>query len=203
MALQAEDASWADKHYAEEAEKEWARREAGWAGEAAARAALAAEVDATRKLQLVDRAARSAVDAKLDSAQVAAWRLSHAAAEEAERAAAEARKAALYQQAQATAAQLEERQQGRVRAKQAEYIEFKTQQKTERDYQGRVDALLKVRWEDLVVCCCTSHQHCCVDKTLPPSCLPTAGNRAGAHSLCTQEDGSVVKDHSLNSVDLK
>ena len=44
MAIQAEDKGWMDKFYAEEADKEWKKREATWNAEAEARRRLMHEV---------------------------------------------------------------------------------------------------------------------------------------------------------------
>ena len=80
MGLAAEETAWMDRHFAEEHEREWARRQAKWDAEAAARRALQADVTAVRGHQVQDRARARAEEEARDAAQVAAWREQQAAA---------------------------------------------------------------------------------------------------------------------------
>ena len=117
MAIQAEDASWQDKHYAAEAEKEWKKKEARWSEEAAARERLNAEVAATRAIQAAEKSATFAIDASSDTTQLDSWRRANAAANEKEHAATLARAAMMRQHADDTAAQLAERKAAREQEK--------------------------------------------------------------------------------------
>jgi hypothetical protein len=145
MAIEAEDKSWMDGHYKAENDREWAKREAQWNAEAAARAALMEDVTATRLAQMDDRKRVSAIEAERDAVQVAAWRADQAAAEARARATADARRQQVALQAEYTRAQLAEREEGRRAAKQAEFLEWRLQEKAEREYQAKVEAMLRVR----------------------------------------------------------
>ena len=143
MAIQAEDKGWMDAYYAAEADKEWEKRETTWAAEADARRGLMAEVAATRRLQMADRARVAEADAVRDAAQVEAWKAGRAAGDAREAATVAARRAAAAAHAEATRAALAEREAARAAEKQAAYLEWRLQQRTEREYAARVEALLR------------------------------------------------------------
>lgn len=157
MAIQSEDASWMDKFYTAEADKEWAKRQAKWDAEAAARAALNAEVAATREMQLKERDRHKSLEAASDARQMQAWHEARAAAEAKERAAAERRQQQLDLQRGYTEQQMAERARAREAERQAAYLEWRLQQKQEKEYQSKVDALLRVSELTRVAACC-----CCL-----------------------------------------
>lgn len=143
MAVQAEDKGWVDKYYAHEADKEWEKRETTWRAEADARRGLMADVAATRVLQMEDRARVAAADAARDAAQVEAWKRARAAGDAREAAVVEARKAAAATHADALKVQLADREAARAAERQAAYLEWRLQQRVEKDYAARVEALLR------------------------------------------------------------
>lgn len=145
MGLAAEETAWMDRHFAEEHEREWVRRQAKWDAEAAARRALQADVATVRAHQVQDRARARTEEEARDAAQVAAWREQQAAAAAREAAAQAERRRAIELQKSYTAAQLAENEAARAAAAQATYLEARLAEKVERDYQARVEALLKVR----------------------------------------------------------
>ena len=144
MGLQAEETAWMDRHFAEEQEREWARRQAKWDAEAAARRALQADVATVRGHQVQDRIRARAEEEARDAAQVAVWREQQAAAAAREAAAAAERRRAAELQKSYTAKQLAENEAARAAAAQAAYLESRLADKVERDYHARVEALLKV-----------------------------------------------------------
>jgi hypothetical protein len=142
--LAAEETSWMDKHFASEQEKEWERRQAKWDAEASARNALLRDVATVRKHQVEDRARSKEEERARDAAQVSVWREQQAVANEREAAAQAERQRKLALQQSYTARQLAENEAARAAAIQATYLEARLAEKVERDYQSRVDALLRV-----------------------------------------------------------
>lgn len=116
MALQAEDASWQDAHYAAEAERAWAQRQAGWDAASDARARLSADVTRVRRSQIEERTRRLAAEAGADEAQVRAWRTSVADGEAAAAAAGDAQRRKAEQREADARAQLAEREAARAAA---------------------------------------------------------------------------------------
>lgn len=141
--LAAEETSWMDKHFASEQEKEWERRQAKWDAEASARNALLRDVATVRKHQVEDRARSKEEERARDAAQVSVWREQQAVANEREAAAQAERQRKLALQQSYTARQLAENEAARAAAIQATYLEARLAEKVERDYQSRVDALLR------------------------------------------------------------
>jgi hypothetical protein len=141
--LAAEETSWMDKHFAAEHENEWARRQAKWDAEAAAREALMRDVSAVRAHQVEDRIRAKEEERVRDAAQVAIWREQQAAASERDAAVQAERRRKLALQQSYTVQQLAENEAARAAAAQATYLEARMAEKVERDYQARVDALLQ------------------------------------------------------------
>lgn len=102
MAVEAEDKGWMDKHYAEEEEKVWRKRELAWAAEAEARRRLMAEVAATRVMQMEDRKRVGDADAIREAEQLEVWRREQAATAERDRAAEEDRRRKMREMAEMT-----------------------------------------------------------------------------------------------------
>jgi colicin import membrane protein len=144
-AIQAEDKGWMDKYYKEEADKAWEKREITWRAEAEARRRLMAEVAVTRVLQMEDKKAQAAMEGERDAVQLDIWRREQEAAEARERDRLEARRRMGETHAEQTRQQLSDRARQRALEKQAEFLEWKMQEKTEKEYAARVQALLRVR----------------------------------------------------------
>lgn len=143
MSLQAEDKGWLERFYAEEGEKEWSKRQAKWDAEAQARKGLMDDVARTRLQQMEDKKMRAAMEGKDDAAQLQYFAQLQARADEEER-----QRQAKRQQQQLLAfemarRQMEENERARAANKQQEYLEWRSQQKFEREYQARVDRLLQ------------------------------------------------------------
>lgn len=102
------------------------------------------EVSSTRTLQMQDRVRQADIERSRDEAQVAAWRATQAEADRREAEKQAARRAALQLQAGYTKQQLEENERARAVAKQEEYLEWRLAQKFEKQYETRVQALLRV-----------------------------------------------------------
>jgi hypothetical protein len=145
MRKQAETTDWVDRHYAEEADKEWDKREAVWNADAEARRSLMSDVAATRLAQMEDKLRGKALEREREAAEAAAERAARDAAEARDRAKGDERRRLVAQQAEYTRSQLAERARAAEAEKQAEYLSWRLQQKEEREYAARVQALLKVR----------------------------------------------------------
>ncbi len=113
-----------DKFYAEEAEKEYAKRQAKWDAEARARAALMDEVSATRTAQMADRGRQAEIERQRDEAQLEAWRAAQAVADAKTAEKLAQQKDRSRMQAVYNRQQLEENALARERAKQEEYLEW-------------------------------------------------------------------------------
>ena len=95
-----EEGSWRDGVYAEEAEKQWARRQATWDAEAAARRALEVETQRVQLAQMEERQRDKARGAGQDEAMVAGWRKTMEAADAKEAMRARARQEAIRREAE-------------------------------------------------------------------------------------------------------
>lgn len=142
MAIAAEETGWMDSFYAEEAEKAWARRQATWDAEAAARAGLMKEVTGVRIAQMEDRAVQAAAEKARDEEQVRIWRADLEAAEAAARARMAERERVKAEHAAALKRQTDLRAAAAAKAKQTEYLEHRLQQREEKEYAAKVEALL-------------------------------------------------------------
>lgn len=139
---QAEDQSWMDRFYQEEFDKEWAKRQEQWDREAAARKALLDEVTQGRLNQMADRARQGDAERTRDAAQMESFARGRAEAEAKERAKQEKRELGLRNQAMFNKTQLEDNGARREREKQEAFLEWRLQQKFERDYEQRVSNLI-------------------------------------------------------------
>lgn len=143
MSLQAEDKGWLEKFYAEEGEKEWAKRQAKWDAEAQARRGLMEDVARTRLQQMEDKKMRAAMEGKDDAAQMQYFAQIQAKADEEERQRQAKRQQQQHLAAELARKQMEENERARAANKQQEYLEWRAQQRFEREYQARVDRLLQ------------------------------------------------------------
>jgi Trichohyalin-plectin-homology domain len=143
MQKQAEQTGWMDKFYAEEQEKEWAKRQKLWDADAEARKSLMREVAETRLQQMQEKQSNKSLLKEHDKEQIAIWKAQQDAADAKERARQEERKALAARAAEYTRQQLEDKRRRDEAEKQAEYLSWRLQQKEEKEYAARVQALLK------------------------------------------------------------
>ncbi len=132
-----------DHLYAAASEAEWAKRQAGWDADAAARRALSEEVARGRLEQMAEHARARAAEGSWEGGQVATLRAAQAEADARDRAAAEARRDAARAAAAAVREQMEGNAARRAAAEQEEYLSHRLTQKARADYDARVQTLLR------------------------------------------------------------
>ena len=137
-----QDKSWLDGHYAAENEAQWAKREAKWGAEAAARARLTEETAAAQRAQVAERASGDSLSSRHDAQMIAAWRAGNVAAEEREAAKQRAKREQALRDAELVKAQMEANAERRAAEKQREYLDYRAAQKFEAEYDAKVQTLL-------------------------------------------------------------
>lgn len=143
MSIAAEDNGWMDKFYQEEFDKEWAKRQQQWDREAAARKALLDEVTQGRLAQIEDKKHTGGAERARDDAMLAYFAKVDAEAEAKEAEKQAKRKQGLRNQGMYNRVELEANKASLEKEKQEAYLEWRLAQKFEREYEAKVQKILK------------------------------------------------------------